>query len=199
LDTGKINVAFLTNNSEYGTLGYNIVKKYLHVVYKNFGEKEIKLDNLDVDYLISFCYPYRVNKHILNTAKNLSINFHPAPLPEYKGFSVYNFGIMNEEEKWGTTAHIMEEKFDTGPILRQNKFPICKQTETAFSLREKSRFYLTQLLESVVKDISENVELTPTKQQISGNYYSKKMMNNTRIICHTDDEKTIDKKITIDF
>ena len=35
-----------------------------------------------------------------------------------------NHAIVNAEEFVGVTTHIMDEKFDTGPIIAQTKIPI---------------------------------------------------------------------------
>ena len=196
MDSNDIKLAFLTNNTSFGKSGYSLLKnKKINIVYKNFGNKELHLKNKDYDYLISFCYPYKVSKKKLSFAKKENINFHPAPLPEYKGVSVYNFGILNNEKTWGTTAHIMEDEFDTGDIIKYNKFDILKNTETAYTLREKSRKYLLNLLSLVIDDIINSVSLSKKKQNKVGNYYSKKMLNDARIITNFDNEETIQRKI----
>jgi methionyl-tRNA formyltransferase len=102
---------------------------------------------------------------------------------------------MNEESTWGTTAHIMEEKFDTGDIVFSNTFEICKETETAFSLRQKSREKLFDLLKEFVNVLKKDIPVKKIKQTGQSKYFSKKMLNETRIIQEKDSHAVIDKKI----
>lgn len=189
----KLNIAFLSSDNYFGLAGLRTLEhKNLNIVYRNFGKKELEISHLDIDYLISFCYHKKVNSKNLLAAKKGNINFHPAPLPSYKGFSVYNFGILNDEEEWGTTAHMMEEEFDSGPIIKTNSFQISN--ETAYSLREKSRLHLLELLNEVTNDIVEGRKFKLV-DNAGGSYYSKKMMNEMRMISASDSEETIEKKI----
>lgn len=189
----RIKIAFLTCNNDFGNTGLEIAKsKNVNIVYENFGNKDLNLRTVKFDYLISLCYSKRVSKNDLALAKVANINFHPAPLPMYRGFAVYNFGILNEEKEWGTTAHIMEEKFDSGSIIKSNKFPI--ELETAYSLRSKSRVHLLQLFEEVLDDLVSGKEMQ-YQENVGGKYYSKKMMNEERIISLKDSEQVVDKKI----
>jgi len=198
MDTNKIKIAFLTNKTDFGRKGYDIfLNEGFDIVFASFGENHLfeKIKKHEFDYLISFCYPHRVSRDILNLANITSINFHPAPLPYYRGFAVYNFGIMNKENEWGTTAHIMEEKFDTGDIVFSNTFNICKETETAFSLRKKSREKLFDLLQEFIFTIKNNKPIKRTKQTGESKYFSKKMLNEERIIQEKDSHEIIDRKI----
>jgi methionyl-tRNA formyltransferase len=189
-------IAFLTNKTAFGKQGYELLKNSdLDIVFESFGNKNLDIKKVDYDYLISFCYPYKVSKNILDIANVSNVNFHPAPLPYYRGFSVYNFGILNQESEWGTTAHIMEDKFDTGDIVCSNKFDICKNTETAFSLREKSRIHLIKLLNEFIESLVNNIQLKTTKQKGESKYFSKKMLNEFRIIKDDDSRELVDRKI----
>ena len=193
MGSSKIKIAYLTNDTDFGHSGLEVLKaKGFEIVYENFGSKFLELRDLEYDYLLSFCYPHKVSLENLSYAQKCNINFHPAPLPSYKGFAVYNFGILNDEKQWGTTAHIMEEDFDAGSIIRSNSFPI--QKETAFSLREKSRCHLLSLLQEVANDILSQKELDLV-DDVGGEYYSKKMMNEARVISLEESSCVIERKV----
>ena len=53
----------------------------------------------------------------------MSINFHPAP-PKYPGTGCASYAIYNGERRYGATAHIMNDKYDDGAILRVKYFKI---------------------------------------------------------------------------
>lgn len=67
------------------------------------------------DIGISFMYTHKVPAKEVNTHK--WYNFHPAPLPEYKGRNLCYHAILNGEKEFGATLHYMDENFDTGPII----------------------------------------------------------------------------------
>ena len=46
----------------------------------------------------------------------MAINFHPGP-PEFRGIGCANFALLKNSKYYGSTAHVMEAKVDSGPIL----------------------------------------------------------------------------------
>lgn len=74
------------------------------------------------DIGISFMYQYKVPAEEVNS--HTWFNFHPAPLPEYKGRNLCYWAIMNGETEFGATLHYMDENFDTGDIIEVLKFAI---------------------------------------------------------------------------
>src|SRR5688500_1816660 len=72
-----------------------------------------KLDKITpsiYDIGISFLYPHKVPKEHLDG--HTWINFHPAPLPLYRGRNVAYHAIMNGTGSFGGTIHYMDENFD---------------------------------------------------------------------------------------
>jgi len=53
-----------------------------------------------------------------------NVNFHMAPLPEYRGCNQFSFAIVDGAEEFGTTAHHMDVRIDHGPIIAETRFPI---------------------------------------------------------------------------
>lgn len=76
----------------------------------------------DYDIGISFMYQYKVPAEQVNSKP--WFNFHPAPLPEYKGRDLCYHAIMNGEKEFGATLHYMDEGFDTGDIIDVRRFPL---------------------------------------------------------------------------
>lgn len=122
----------------------------------------------DYDIGISFMYPYKVPADQLHKTR---INFHPGPLPEYKGRNLCYHAIMNGEKEFGATVHYMDENFDTGRIIEVSHFPIdpawCADELSAVTIEEaKTLFqeYLPRILAGEEFHSSPNV---------GGTYYSK--------------------------
>lgn len=148
----------------------------------------------NIDLIISYLYPKKIKKSLLNLSKIGCINFHPAPLPDFRGVCGYSFGIFEEVKEWGVSAHFVDKNFDTGDIIKVKKFSINSKNETALSLEKKSQLYLFNLFKEVI-NIVLNEENLPKIKQKYGRYYSKKKFEQLRKIKLTDNLETIDKKI----
>lgn len=75
----------------------------------------------DYDVGISFMYTYKIPAEQLSKTW---INFHPGPLPEYKGRNLCYHALVNGETEFGATVHYIDEHFDTGDIIDVRRFPI---------------------------------------------------------------------------
>ena len=73
--------------------------------------------------LISYKSRWIVPKNLLDKAKEVSINFHPAS-PDYPGIGCVNFALYENAKEYGSTCHHMNPKVDTGDIIKVVKFPI---------------------------------------------------------------------------
>jgi len=52
------------------------------------------------------------------------VNFHAAPLPEYRGSACPAFAILRGETRFGVSFHNVVPELDAGPILLQERFDI---------------------------------------------------------------------------
>lgn len=79
---------------------------------------------LDIDILISVQYHKILEQKHINVAKQLAVNLHMAPLPEYRGCNQFSFAILDKAKTFGTTLHKITTKIDGGDILFEKRFPI---------------------------------------------------------------------------
>ena len=92
----------------------------------------------NTDLIISYGWHKLIPKNIIESSRIGCINFHPAPLPEWRGMGgVFNFALFKEITEWGVSAHFVDENFDTGDIIKTNKFKINPTKETIYSLTKK--------------------------------------------------------------
>lgn len=83
------------------------------------------LDDLpDCDIIYSVQYHQILKQHHINRARQISVNLHMAPLPEYRGSNQFSFAIIDEKEEFGTTIHKIDTRIDHGDILFQKRFRI---------------------------------------------------------------------------
>jgi methionyl-tRNA formyltransferase len=78
----------------------------------------------DVDLLISVQYNEILKEEYLKKARQISVNLHMAPLPEYRGCNQFSFAIINEEKNFGTTLHAIDVGVDSGDVICERRFSI---------------------------------------------------------------------------
>lgn len=148
----------------------------------------------DVDVVFSFLFWNKIRQPILSMSRLGCINFHPAPLPAYRGVCGINFAIYEQLTTWGVSANMIDESFDTGDIVGTREFSIDPSTETAFSLEHKSLSHLLQLFKKVVDDLRRNKPLRRAPQS-GGRYISRKDFEKMKLIQSTDTAADIERKI----
>jgi len=73
--------------------------------------------------LVAFCTDVLVPADVLAALGYGAYNFHPGP-PHFPGWGAAHFAILQKATEFGTTAHIMVEKVDAGPIVAADLFPV---------------------------------------------------------------------------
>lgn len=110
---------------------------------------------------VSYCYPRKIIEPLLSTPKKGFINYHPAPLPKYKGPTELDEAIKNKEIHWGVTVHYMDKNYDTGQIIKLKTFDLHEPPTSQQELGAVSHYFLFQLFKETVVDIfKENIKVT---------------------------------------
>ena len=177
----------------YGIPTATDIELYDYLAKPNRTTKgNFNLDNIDL--VISLTFRNKIKKPLIDLPKIGCLNFHPGPLPEYRGYASYNLGIYENVESWEVTAHFVEETFDTGDIIKAKKFSINPKKETAFSLEQKSQPYMLELFKDVI-DMAQEKGKLPRTPQGKGRYFSKKDFEKLRTIHPEDTLDEIERKI----
>lgn len=149
----------------------------------------------NIDLVISFGFWKRIKKPLVELPRIGCINFHPAPLPAFRGMGgVYNFAIYENLHQWGVSAHFVDESFDTGDLIKVIKFDIDPEKETAFSLSQKSQSALLRLFKEVIDTVCETGSL-PRAPQGEGRYISKRDFEQLRKVQPHESLESINRKI----
>ena len=93
---------------------------------KNFEADLLEwLRKVQPDVVLVKTFPFKIPASALQIPQYGFINFHYAPLPEYRGSNPLFWMIKKGITAGGVTIHRMNEQFDTGPILLQQpvQFP----------------------------------------------------------------------------
>ncbi len=139
--TGKISsdiVLVISNNSASNAL--NIARENqipaVHLSIKQFGlEDEYVRKFLEllrtykVDMIILAGYLKMIPQQIVRNYKNKILNIHPALIPSFCGKGLYGLkvheAVLNYGAKvTGVTIHLVDEEYDTGPIVLQKTVPV---------------------------------------------------------------------------
>lgn len=75
------------------------------------------------DVVLVKTFPFKIPASALNIPKHGFINFHYAPLPQYRGSNPLFWMVRAGITMGGIAVHRMEEQFDTGPLLLQQPVP----------------------------------------------------------------------------
>ena len=112
--------------------------------------------NTSFDLGVSYCYPRKITKELLNIPKIAFVNFHPGPLPEYPGPTEYDDAIKNKEIHWGVTLHHMNEEYDSGKIIKILKFDLHEPPISIDELGSLSHYFLFKLFKETIEDLNMN-------------------------------------------
>lgn len=156
----------------------------------------IKLRDTDVvenlltmtcDYIIVAAYGQILPKAILEHAP--CINLHASILPAYRGASPIQQTLLNNDDKTGVTAMLMDEGLDTGAILHAKEIDV-NSDEMAMPLFDK----LTKTAAKLTIEVIENFEnYTAVAQDDSKATHCTKITKNDGLIDFDNAENIYNK------
>lgn len=113
-----------------------------------------KLEALNADLFVVVAFRILPAK-VLPLPKKGSINLHASLLPKYRGAAPIHWAIINGEEKTGCTVFFLDEKVDTGKIIKQEETPIGPN-ETTGDLYERLKNIGSETLMEAIEAIDED-------------------------------------------
>jgi len=134
----------------------------------------------NVDMVLVGTWRERIKKETFNIPKIGTINVHPSLLPKYRGPNPYMQTILHGEEYSGVTLHLMDERYDSGAILVQEKVKIFPSF-TSKELREKSVVTARKLVRELITDLNDKI-ITPIKQVEKNASYFPNISGEERMI-----------------
>ena len=158
--------------------------------------KAAGLDLRGLDVVISYLFWKRIQRPAIAAPRLGCINFHAAPLPDFRGVAGYSIAVLEGLPAWGVSAHFVDDGFDTGDIIRVDRFAIDPERETAWSLEKLSMRKMLALFGDLVRDLLQGKTL-PRAPQDQGNarYIRREEFESLRRIAPGDTAAQIDRKI----
>lgn len=150
--------------------------------------------DVEVDFVISYMFRYRVKSDVIALANRAAVNFHAGPLPEFGGWAFYSVAILEDAPEYGCTCHYMDDGFDTGDLLKVARFPIDASQETAVSLERKAQREMIRVCHEFI-DMAESGHPLPREQQNPGDmrYMKREEFEALKRIPPDSDAATIDR------
>ncbi len=120
------------------------------------------LQQANADWLLLAGYMKKLGPVTLKAFRNRILNIHPALLPKFGGQGYYGRRVHEAvlaagERESGATVHLVDEFYDSGPILAQVRVPI-RDHETVDSLEERVKTAERKLLVTTLIQLAERRE-----------------------------------------
>lgn len=116
----------------------------------------------NVDMVLVGTWGEKLRKETFDIPTVGTINVHPSLLPKYRGPNPYMQTILHGETESGVTLHLVNENYDRGSILAQEKVKI-EENDTSKELREKSVRVARKMVAKFITDLDTSV-ITPIPQ-----------------------------------
>ncbi len=157
------------------------------IAFKSFPNKESIsqmrewIDNVKPDYIFSIAFPFLLPSDVLNYGNEKFINFHPGPLPQYRGVMPIFEVLKNQEAETAISAHFMNSKFDEGNIIFNDPIKI-EDGDTYGKLTSKLSNRMAQVTLNVVNMLEFGSKIPNFPQNESkAYYYEKPLLTDTYI------------------
>ena len=117
------------------------------------------LKNLNIDIIVLAGFLWLIPENIIRQYPKRIINIHPALLPKYGGKGMYGdiiheTVIANHDHETGITIHYVNETFDEGEIIYQNKC-LVENTDTteklAYKVHQLEHLHYPRVIEDLLK------------------------------------------------
>ncbi len=128
------------------------LKLYQPEQIKNNEEFIQEIRNLNPEVICVVAYGKILPKEILDIPKYGCINVHPSLLPQYRGSTPIQTAIINGDSKTGVTTMYMDEGWDSGDIILQEKIDI-EENQTAGEIWDVLAVKGANLLVETIKQI----------------------------------------------
>jgi len=117
-----------------------------------------KIAELKTDLIVLAGFLWKMPEEIVKAYPNKIINIHPALLPKYGGKGMYGIKVHqtvleNKEKETGITIHYVNEHYDEGEFIFQQKVAIedCKTPEdVANKIHELEHKHFPKIIEKLL-------------------------------------------------
>jgi methionyl-tRNA formyltransferase len=186
----KVEIIYVVTEEHYGDNSVEkICNKYkIPIVEYEFLENCLSNVEVEIDIILSFKYSKLIKEPLISIAKFGCVNFHPGILPDFRGRGGHSIAILYKLSHWGATSHLINEKFDEGPIIEVIKYSFDYEIESAYSLEAKTMIIMRRLFINLIMNLlSEKPIHFQPNNPLKGTYFSKRKIEMLSILQPLDD------------
>jgi methionyl-tRNA formyltransferase len=140
---------------------------------ESMSEMRTWINSIQPDYIFSISFPFLIPDDVLAYGAEKFINFHPGPLPQYRGVMPIFEVLKNQEKETAICAHFMNSKFDEGNIIFNDPISIDKD-ETYGKLAVKLSSRVAQVALNVANMLQFASKIPSSIQDETESYYYEK-------------------------
>jgi methionyl-tRNA formyltransferase len=134
------------------------------------SEVVAEIASLNPDVIVVAAYAQKLPQAVLDIPAFGCINIHPSLLPRHRGVSPVTAAILSGDSFTGVSVMLMDQGWDTGPVLSRAQVPISAR-DTTGSLMDKLSLIGAQLLLDVLPQLAGD-KLVLQSQDEEGATYS---------------------------
>ena len=150
-----------------GELGLRV-----HEVADINGEEILSLmARVEPEFLVVVAFGQKIGRELLKLPGKGAVNLHASLLPRYRGPNPIQRAILNGDKITGLSTMLMDEGWDTGPVLLQEELEI-KNSDTLGSLHDRLARRGAPLLLETLKKFSRG-QIEPQEQAEGGSHAPK--------------------------
>lgn len=140
--------------------------------FKSANSEEFKefLLKENIDVLLVGTWREKISAEVFKLPVIASINVHPSLLPEYRGPNPYLQTILHGEKHSGVTFHLINEKFDAGAILAQEKVEIL-EGDTGKELKNKTVFKARMICSELLEKLQDGLIIPIEQNENDSSYF----------------------------
>ena len=131
------------------------------------------IDTIQPDYIFCISFPFLLPESVLSYGTDKFINFHPGPLPQYRGAMPIFEVLKNQEKETAICTHFMNDKFDEGNIIFNDPMPI-QEGDTYGQLAVKLSDRMAQVALNMANMLQFATHIPNHPQDESAAYYYEK-------------------------
>jgi len=118
-----------------------------------------------IEFMLVACWPYLIDKEVVNSVSKGALNLHPSLLPGYPGADPIGEQLKCVDVKFGVTLHLLNSHFDQGDIVAQAELVDPQQAYQRASLEGACAQLGSGLFIDALNEYDAGWQAIPQKQQ----------------------------------
>jgi methionyl-tRNA formyltransferase len=117
-----------------------------------------------IDFLLVACWPYLIDKVLVDSALKGALNMHPSLLPDFRGANPIEQQLECRHASFGVSLHLLNQQFDQGDIIAQAELSDRGEPPDRNSLEHRCAILGTELFITAVRQFEQGWQ--PVRQPV---------------------------------